>query len=963
MSPFLYNVAKIFYQQYGNKLYQTTFVFPNRRAGVFFRKYLAEIAGKPIFSPTVITVQELFEMLSNKHSADKIEMLVMLYKHYKLISGSEESFDDFLYWGEMLLNDFNDVDKHMVDARQLFSNIEQLKSMEGDMSYLSPEQIIAIRRFWDNFMPVRDELSKKHFLETWQILYQLYINFKEELEEKGFAFEGMMFREVAERARKKEEFEISFQKIVFVGLNALTSSEVVLMKYLRDRDVADFYWDYDSPLVRDEQNKSSFWIKTNLNQFPSKFDIHLPNESKTITDIDVIGVPSGVGQAKQVGAILSQLVNSGAISDPQEAINTAIVLPDENLLLPVIYSIPETIKKINVTMGYGLSHSSVSSLMEHVSLLHKNIRQSNGETAFYYRHVLSILNHPLVQKVSKNEADKVKAYILSKNRVVVPLSQLQDGEVLTKIFQSITDWHQIPDYLHDILGKISSLLSIDKEAQKETENDTRPIDLELEFIVQYYKTITRLQDTLSIATAMSVDTWFRLLKKLTQNISVPFSGEPLSGLQVMGVLETRVVDFENIIILSMNEGVFPLKQASASFIPYNLRKGFGLPTYEHQDSTYAYHFYRMISRAKRVFMLYDTRMEDMQSGEVSRYVYQLKYLYPKHVNLREYVANYDVAAPESLPVSVEKTPLVLEKLKAFCEGGERSLSASSINTYINCPLQFYFTAVEGLSEEEEVQESVESSIFGLIFHRIMEKIYNRYKGQTVTPDVLTSLAANDNLITQLLEQTFAEYYFKDKEHPQSLEGQLYLIGEILRSYVKQTLELDKQFTPFVYIDSEHRFNNIYTVNNDLKVNFKGSIDRIDKVDNSYRIIDYKSGRGDLNFNDLSAIFDASKPKRPYQILQVLIYCLFYDRENPEQNLSPSVYYLLRIFSGSNHAVTYQNQPINDFAKLLPEFTDKFNRCIEEIFNPEIPFSQTQNDDNCTWCAFKDVCGKSKKVAY
>ncbi|MFA6701299.1 MAG: PD-(D/E)XK nuclease family protein [Dysgonamonadaceae bacterium] len=963
MKPFLYNVAEIFYREYGNKLYQTTFVFPNRRAGVFFRKYLAEIAGKPIFSPTVITVQELFEMLSDKQPADKIEMLVLLYKQFRIISGSEESFDDFLYWGELLLNDFNDVDKHMVDARQLFSNVEQLKSMEGDMSYLSPEQIVAIRRFWDNFMPVKDEITKKHFLETWQILYQLYTSFKDELLKKGMAYEGMIFREVAERARLKEELKLSFQKIVFVGLNALTTSEVVLMRYLRDRDVADFYWDYDSPLVCDEQNKASFWIKTNLNQFPSKFDIHEPDESNAIADIDVIGVPSAVGQAKQVGTILSQLVDSGAISDPQEAINTAIVLPDENLLLPVIYSIPETIEKINVTMGYGLSHSSVSSLMEHVSLLHKNIRQSNGETAFYYRHVLSILNHPLVQKVSKNGADKVKAYILSKNRVVVPLSQLQEGVVLTKIFQSVTDWQEVPDYLHDILGKISSLLSVDKEIQKETENDTRPIDLELEFIVQYYKTITRLQDTLSSSTSMSVETWFRLLKKLTLNISVPFSGEPLSGLQVMGVLETRVIDFENIIILSMNEGVFPLKQASTSFIPYNLRKGFGLPTYEHQDSTYAYHFYRMISRAKRVFMLYDTRMEDMQSGEVSRYVYQLKYLYPNQVNLREYVANYDVTAPETLPVSVEKSAVVLEKLKAFCADGEKSLSASSINTYINCPLQFYFTAVEGLSEEEEVQESVESSIFGLIFHRIMEKMYNRYKGQTVTPDVLTALAADDKLITQLLEQTFAEYYFKDKEHPQSLEGQLYLIGEILRSYVKQTLELDKQFTPFDYIGSEHRFKDIYPVNAGLKVNFKGSIDRIDKVNDSYRIIDYKSGKGDLNFNDLSAIFDASKAKRPYQILQVLIYCLFYDRENSARNLSPSVYYLLKIFSGSNHAVTYQNQPINDFAKLLPEFTDKFNRCIEDIFNPEIPFSQTQNDDNCTWCAFKDVCGKSKKVGY
>jgi hypothetical protein len=456
---------------------------------------------------------------------------------------------------------------------------------------------------------------------------------------------------------------------------------------------------------------------------------------------------------------------------------------------------------------------------------------------------------------------------------------------------------------------------------------------------------------------MSVETCFRLLKKLAHSISVAFSGEPLSGLQVMGVLETRVIDFENLIILSMNEGVFPLKDPVNSFIPFTLRKGFGLPDYEHRDSTYAYHFYRMISRAKRVFMLYDTRTEEMQTGEVSRYFYQLKYLYSGYFDISERVVAYDVAAPEISPVSVAKTPEVLRKLDAFRQGGESFLSASLINNYINCPLQFYFTAVEGLYEEDEVRESVESDLFGSIFHKLMETIYGRYQNRTVTPDVLTSLAKDDALLTVLLERAFAEYYFKQKDDPRPLLGQHYLIGEILRSYVKQTLETDKQFTPFEFVGAEYRFRTPYRVNGGLSVNFKGIIDRIDRIGDGCRIIDYKTGTGTTDFKQVSDLFDGSKANRPYQILQVFVYALFYAMEHPEARLSPAIYYLRSIFGDLSPAVTCNRRPVSDVSVFMDEFLPLFNDCLAEIFNPEIPFAQTKNDKTCQWCAFKDVCSR------
>ena len=988
MKPFLYKIAEIFHEQYGDRLYTCTFVFPNRRAGIFFQKYLAEIAGKPLFSPSMLTIQELFESLSPYRAGEKIEMLVLLYDLYGKISGSSESFDDFLYWGEMLLNDFNDVDKYLVDARDLFRNVYDYRSLDDDMSHLSDQQVEAIRRFWSHFMPAEGNKAKEKFQETWEVLYELYSSFRQAARDRGQAYEGMIFREVAERARRGEMDGLNEGNYVFVGLNALTPSETALLIHLKNSDVADFYWDYESPFVHDSRNRASKWVEENLTRFPSRHSLNgIPDRdeeetireireesqrveeryvSKEKTTIEAIGIPSGVGQAKQVAQLLSRLIESGEIPDADEAIKTAVVLPDESLLMPVLYSIPEEFGKINVTMGYALSNSSVALLVELVARLQQNIREKEGEALFYHRHVKALLSHPLVILSAPAEAATLRQTIVAYNRSLVSLSDIPPHPLLKQVFTPITHWQEIGIYLQTILTSLYNSLTEkkwdgdkrdeEKPDEERAEGSTRAIDLEREFIVQCYKTITRLEDSLHGGDAkMSVETYFRLFKQLTHGISVAFSGEPLSGLQVMGVLETRAIDFENLIILSVNEGVYPSRSTTSSFIPYTLRQGFGLPTREHQDSTYAYHFYRMISRAKRVFLLYDTRSEEMQTGEISRYFYQLKYLYPDHFKIAERVAAYDVAAPEIPPVLVSKTPGVMRKLDAFKRGGESFLSASLINNYINCPLQFYFTAVEGLSLEDEVQESVEADVFGSIFHRVMEIIYNRYKGKTVTPDVLNEIVKNEKLLTEALEKAFARYYFKDETKQYPLEGQHYLVAEILRSYVKQTLKIDRQFTPFEYVDSEYRFNPPYRVSDSLEVNFKGSIDRVDRMNEVHRIIDYKTGRGSTEFKEIAQLFDASKNNRPYQILQLFVYGLFYLIENPGARVSPAVYYLRAIYNDFDPAIRFDKHPIDDISVYLPEFKEHFDALLEEIFDPAVPFTQTKNPKNCQWCAFRELC--------
>ncbi|WP_029904563.1 PD-(D/E)XK nuclease family protein [Prevotella sp. 10(H)] len=963
MIPFLYNVAQAYYKAYGQDISRYTFVFPNRRAGIFFQHYLSQIVGKPIFSPEILTVTDLFEKLSPYKKADRIEMLFLLFDIYKKISSSAETFDEFVYWGEMLLNDFDDVDKYLVDAQQLFRNIRDLKEIDAGFGFLTESQIEAIRRFWSNFLPVGENDKKKDFLEMWEVLFQLYTLLREQLQSRGQAYEGMIFRDVVERVWKDEDYKLPFEKIIFVGLNGHSKSEETLLRFIHKCGIADFYWDYSSPLVRDPNNKASFFIDRNKMLFPSQLSLEPEELSIDLPIVEVVGIPSAVGQAKYVHTIIKSLLDEGQITSSDHAMNTALVLPDENLLLPTLYSIPEEIDKINVTMGYSLMNSSVSGLMEQIFELQRNIRKSENYTRFYYKPVLAILNHRYISNIAGDDAKLLKQNIIQYNKTNVSYEDLQSHPFLRLIFQPITDWKSIPDYLRDILSALRIKLSVNDELERDQENiNARSIDIECEFIIEYYKTINKMDESLkNVYPEMSVDTYFKLLRKLIAGISVPFSGEPLSGLQIMGVLETRALDFDNLIIMSMNEGIFPLKKAASSFIPYNLRKGFELPTYEHQDSIFSYHFYRMINRAKRIYLLYDTRTEGLQTGEVSRYYSQIKHLYADSFDIREKLAVYKVTSTESLAISVQKTPQIMEKINVFLQGGDKRLSASSINTYINCPLQFYFSVVEGMAEEDEIAETIEASTFGTIFHSVMEWLYEPFKGKMVTADLLHNISKNDKLLTEVIERSFAENYFKS-EKIRRLTGQNYLTGEVLRKYIRQVLATDAKNTPFIYLDSEERIKKDYTLPSGKTISLKGIIDRVDEVKGHTRIIDYKTGKGVLRYRDMKDLFDKEMKDRPKAVMQVFMYSHLYLLDNPDKILEPGIYYLRNLFDTRFHPGVICKQGkedcrITDFAEYKDEFKGYFDTCLEEIFDPQTPFIQTPTGEACKWCIFTNICKK------
>lgn len=963
MIPFLYNVAQAYYKSYGQEISRYTFVFPNRRAGIFFQHYLSQIAGRPIFSPEILTVTDLFEKLSPYKKADRIEMLFLLYDIYIRVSSSTETFDEFLYWGEMLLNDFDDVDKYLVDAQQLFRNIHDLKEIDAGFDYLTESQIEAIRRFWSNFLPIGENDKKKDFLEMWEVLFQLYTSLREQLHSRGMAYEGMIFRDVTERLANDTDYKLPFEKVIFVGLNGHSKSEETLLKYLHKRKIADFYWDYSSPLVRDPQNKASFFIDRNKMLFPTQLTLEPEELSMDLPVVEVIGIPSAVGQAKYVHSIIRSLMDEKQITSSTQAMNTALVLPDENLLLPALYSIPGEIDKINVTMGYNLGNSSISGLMEHVFELQRNIRRSENYTGFYYKPVLAILNHRYITNVASDEAKALRTNIIQYNKTTVSSQDLQGHSLFRLIFRPVFNWQDIPDYLQSILSALNRTLSVNKKNEgKEEDINARSIDIECEFIVEYYKTINKMDEALkNVSPEMSVDTYFKLLRKLIVGISVPFRGEPLSGLQIMGVLETRALDFDNLIILSMNEGIFPLKKAASSFVPYNLRKGFDLPTYEHQDSIFSYHFYRMINRAKRIYLLYDTRTEGLQTGEVSRYYNQIKHLYNDSFDIREKLAVYKVSSTESLAISIQKTPRIMEKMNVFLQGGDKRLSASAINTYLNCPLQFYFSVVENMEEEDEIAETIEASTFGTIFHSIMEWLYEPFKGKMITADLLHNISKNNKLLTEMIERSFAENYFKS-EKVKRLTGQNYLTGEVLRKYIRQVLATDAKLTPFIYIDSEERVKKDYLLPSGKVVSLKGIIDRVDEVKGHTRIIDYKTGKGVLRYKKMKDLFDKEMKDRPKAVMQVFMYSHLYLLDHPDKILEPGIYYLRNLFDTKFDPDVISKSDrgdgrITDFAEYRAEFTEYFDACLEEIFDPQVPFSQTPTGEACKWCIFTNICKK------
>ncbi len=943
--PFLQQTAEYLYRNYGGQLTDCCIVFPGRRAGLFFSDHLGNLTDKPMWSPTIFTINDFFEHLSGLEVADPVLLIYQLYKTYKKHIQTPEPFEDFYYWGEMLLNDFEDIDRYMVNTHDLFQNLAAIKSIEDHYDYLTDQQKEAIKTFWNSFNPEKPSKDQKAFLSLWEVIEPIYNDFNETLKNQSLAYEGMIYREVAQKIEQEKCCpNIPWGKVIFIGFNALTRCEELAFGQLQKDGMAEFIWDYDQYYVDNKTNEAGFFIRQNIKNFSMPEQIQpMNNIGKDAINIETYASSTDIGQAKIAGQILKKLHGSQTPAYN----NTAMVLADESLLMPVLYSVPANIEQFNVTMGYSLFKTPVYSLVVNLVELQQHSVLRNNQKYFHFRDVLNILRHQFLMEVIGEEIKKIHNALVAQNKIYIDASSLQKNKILEQIFIFIDRPEQVFDYLLDVLYVTSGSMSSGDDAYIKTINR--------EYIYHLYRALKRLKDIfIKENMQTSFVSFSRILERVMRTIRVPFTGEPLAGVQVMGLLETRVLDFENVILLSANEGILPASGAGSSFIPYNLRRGFKLPVIEHNDAIYAYYFYRLLQRAKNVFIIYNTKTDGLKTGEMSRFVSQLKYESP--LNLKEHILVHNIRLSVAKPINIIKTPEVMEKIGRYAATDDTrvALSPSALNKYIDCPLKFYFSYIAGIDEHDMIDEEVDPASFGNIFHEVAKNLYQALAGSVVEHPVIEKLYKDEERINVLVNNAFTKLFLKDNG---KIEGRNLIITEIIKKYIKRLLVNDMNSVPFTLLGVEKQFSRtikINTASGSSDVWLKGMIDRIDIVNNTVRIIDYKTGRINNSFTDIESLFAKDDHKRKREVFQTFFYAMIYDKKDGGQPVKPMLY---PVKSQDNAMVPVKKnrESVENYQMYADDFESNLSELIKELFDPACDFVQTENEEICKNCPYCKIC--------
>ena len=850
MIPFLKQVADHYYNI--GEADKCCFIFPNRRSLVFFTRHLcqavkdSDVLSRPIVAPEMLTINDFFHKVGGMHSVERVRLLIELYDCYRECNPKAESLDEFIFWGDVILSDFNDVDKYLVDPKQLFANISDLKKIQDTYTYLTDTQRKAIEAFVSHFSDLSGRLTvnldsdepdvKGKFLMIWNILHDLYELFNKRLMDRGMAYEGMVYRQLAQRL-KNESVEDVFNdvwqgdvKFVFVGLNALNECEKMLLRKLRDAGRAEFCWDYSGKIISDPKNRSSFFMAENVVEFPQA--AVWDRDGLTIPEINVVSVPSSTGQAKRLPDVLNG-IGSRTVAGLTEC---AIVLPDETLLSSVLNSIPDEVEDINVTMGLPMTGSILYSMMSDIAAIQLHTVNRKGKWYFYHKQVWDLFANDLFRKASDEKTLEIISKVKSDAAYYISQDVLSGTPLLDAVFrpviadqklQSASQIKDFAEYQKQVLTAVISSLTEDVG-----------MNLELEYAKEYYKCVNVLKE---IDLEVLPVTYVRLLNQLLSAVSVPFRGEPLKGLQIMGPLETRALDFRNLVILSANEGVFPRRNVSSSFVPPELRKGFGLPTYEYQDAVWAYYFYRMISRAEKVWMFTDTRTEGLKSGEESRYIKQLEYHF--NIPLNRYVVRFDKMKTAKVE-DIVKTLDDVRKIK------ETVLSATTVQNYLACPAKFYYGTVKELKAEEEVAESLDYGMFGTVYHETMRSLYA--SDRMTAKDIQSWLGREDEIKSKIKELIIDELNLME------VSGRNLVVTDVILKYVMKTLQRDLELLEKEGVDFFEILGREVKVSGEFKgQKFKGFIDRLDSFHpGQVRVVDYKTGKvldDDEKINDDNAL--------------------------------------------------------------------------------------------------------------
>ena len=952
MSNFISSVAAKIFAAHSGNLGNVLVVFPSRRAGMYFRKELSSLLDKPVWSPAVMSINEFIVSFSKLELADNLTLILKLYKSFSK-HFIEEPFDEFYSWGEMLLKDFDEVDRYLVNAEHLFRKLKDEKEIEHRFQTEVNEDA---KNFWGSLINIRsnNEYAIK-FLDIWNNLFEIYSDFRDDLTKGGLAYEGLAAREIAENINNYSSFD-KYDKIYFAGFNSLNKCEFKIISSLKEDDKSVVFWDADDYFLDDTKQESGSFIgkfHKKLGGEIIRSDDSLSFEAK---HIEVVGSPLNEGMVKAFGSKLEQEIKSGRISPD----NTLVVIPAASGLLPVLYSMPSNAGKLNVTMGLPLKSTPLYNLISIINKLHSRKIFEDEKTKFYYKDVINLLMHPYIKFTSAKDIFAFIRRVREENIVYIDVF----GEFLNTLVNKsikiiLTEVFTIGSNANEIISNLNSIInSLAIRIEENTDSDGDYKVFQLEYLYCFSTQLNRLADALtSVDVKLNQFTFWNMLMQILNSTGVVFTGEPLKGLQVMGLLESRNLSFENVFIMYMNEDSMPPSNQNLSFIPYSLRKSFGMPTYEESDSVNAYYFWSLVQKTKNLYLFYNTETGN-EVKEMSRYIQQIEkelLNINKNVMYSHVIVSPEVNEIKDNRIEVTKTP----EMNEFMLNRIKRMSPTYLADYINCGLQFYLKKVLNLKEDEKVEEVFSPAVFGTVFHGIMQQLYKPYINNIITNDIINTIIDNVNKNYDEVFETFLKSDKKLSNVNFSAKGRNLLYKSIIQRLVIRLLEQERSRIPFTVkaLESEMYTSIKFNVNGKAReISIGGIIDRIDEESSITTVIDYKTGNDylvTLSEKNYEKYWEEFPSDTKYKAnLQTMLYAYMLWLEKPDKQYNAGLYPIKNLKEGIK---TISTTPFTDTD--MKRFESVLVHLLEDIFNVEKTFKQTENPDNCKYCDFKSLCSR------
>lgn len=954
MHSFLRNTAREILEKHQN-LQNLTIILPNRRAGLFFTQHLGTLISEPMWMPEVKTIEDLFYQYAGQRPADDLTLIFELYRVYTDMHPAPEDFDRFFFWGEMILKDFNDLDQFMADAKKLYHQLAEFKEFESDQSFLTESQVELIQQFWNSFVR-QDRMHQQKFLKFWEMLNPLYQAFQASLNVSGLAYSGKLYRKVAESL---DEIPKPEKHSIFIGFNAFTGTEEKLIKHFISKFGAEIFWDLDSYYLHDKNQEAGLFFREYKKDkiFGPTFPEIIPSQIQTRkAQIHTYATPLKTNQANLVGTILEK------IQPGEDWEETVVILPDEQMLFPVLHSLPDQIDKVNVTMGYPVKNAPVYAFLEAVLEMQRYIKVEEGKVLFYHQPIKNLLSSIYLKSANPAFCKELLAEIQEKNQIHISQESLhRGGKFFALIFQKLES-DRLFQYLSTLIEDLAGRLK-DEPLQRS-------------YLYQCFKQLTRLREIFDKQDSLTVNQEFfiRLFRQVFREVKLPFEGEPLQGLQIMGVLESRNLDFRRVIICNMNEASFPPSAGLNSMIPFNIRRAFNLPVQEQNDAIYAYTFYRLLHSAEEVHMIYTTASDQGKSGEKSRYIQQM--MVEMGLDTQEEVIFVPIDQKSPGEITIQKEPEVLQLLEKYVvrnDGtSQTAFSPSALSVYLDCRFKFYLQYLAGIKEKEEVSEEIDAGVFGNLAHYSMENLYvgfmDRKKRDVLESGDFKELKAN--WVFPAIEKAIRDFYHLEDAAETKLNGQMAIARDVLQKYLIRVLEIDEESAPFrlVSLEKGKRYEAklpIETSNGEKEIALRGIIDRVDELNGVIRLIDYKSGGDKKEFPDIPSLFDRDDNKRNKAAMQTMFYGLIYQATHPQNTapLKPTIFNLKEIFSDEFNPYLQLKEPrkpgieLVDYRDHQKEYETGLKGLLEEMYDPAVPFSQTDDLKKCEYCPYKEICGR------